>query len=258
MKNKTALITGASSGIGKACARSLARQGAQLILVSRRKERLAELAESLKNEFNTESLIITLDITRKLDVEYQLSNLPNEWNNIDILINNAGLALGSDSIQTGEIENWERMIDTNVKGLLYVSRFLIPQMIERESGHIVNIGSIAGQECYPNGNVYCASKHAVRAITKSMRLDLLGTSVRVSEIAPGAVETEFSIVRWNDEQKAREFYRDFDPLLAEDVAEAVLFCLTRPPHVDIAEITILPSVQASANYISRKGKQKTE
>ncbi|KTD51527.1 short chain dehydrogenase/reductase family oxidoreductase [Legionella quinlivanii] len=256
MKNKTALITGASSGIGKACAHSLARQGARLILVSRRKERLAELAESLKNEFNTESLIIAVDITRKLDVESQLSNLPSEWNNIDILINNAGLALGSDSIQTGEIENWERMIDTNIKGLLYVSRLLIPDMIERKSGHIVNIGSIAGQECYPNGNVYCASKHAVRAITKSMRLDLLGTSVRVSEIAPGAVETEFSIVRWNDEQKAREFYRDFDPLLAEDVAEAVLFCLTRPPHVDIAEITILPSAQASANYISRKGKQK--
>lgn len=258
MKNKTALITGASSGIGKACARSLARQGARLILVSRRKERLTELAESLNNEFSTESLIITLDITRKLDVESQLSNLPIEWKDIDILINNAGLALGSDAIQTGEIENWERMIDTNVKGLLYVSRFLIPQMIEKESGHIVNIGSIAGQECYPNGNVYCASKHAVRAITKSMRLDLLGTSVRVSEIAPGAVETEFSIVRWNDEKKAREFYRDFDPLLAEDVAEAVLFCLTRPPHVDIAEITILPSVQASANYISRKGKQKKE
>ncbi|MCE3043719.1 SDR family NAD(P)-dependent oxidoreductase [Legionella sp. 16cNR16C] len=258
MKNKTALITGASSGIGKACARALAKQGSRLILVSRRKERLAELAESLNNEFSTESLIITLDITRKLDVESQLSKLPVEWKDIDILINNAGLALGSDSIQTGEIENWERMIDTNVKGLLYVSRLLIPDMIERKSGHIVNIGSIAGQECYPNGNVYCASKHAVRAITKSMRLDLLGTSVRVSEIAPGAVETEFSIVRWNDEQKAREFYRDFDPLLAEDVAEAVLFCLTRPPHVDIAEITILPSVQASANYISRKGKQKKE
>ncbi|KTC69319.1 short chain dehydrogenase/reductase family oxidoreductase [Legionella birminghamensis] len=256
MKNKTALITGASSGIGEACARLLAQQGAKLILASRRKDRLAALAESLENDFSCRSLILGLDVSKKSDVEAQLLHLPDEWKTIDILINNAGLALGSDPMQTGDIDKWEQMIDTNIKGLLYVSRCIIPQMIERGSGHIVNIGSIAGQECYPNGNVYCASKHAVRAITKSMRMDLLGTSVRVSELAPGAVETEFSVVRWNDEQKAKDFYQDFDPLIAQDVAEAVLFCLTRPPHVDIAELTIMPTAQASANHISRKGKQK--
>ncbi|CEK10728.1 SDR family oxidoreductase [Legionella hackeliae] len=254
IKNKITLITGASSGIGEACARLFAANGAKLILCARREERIKQLASELENVYETDCLILPLDVRRKDEVIQTLGSLPSNWQNIDILINNAGLALSSDPVQHGSFENWDTMIDTNVKGLLYVSKCILPGMINRNRGHIVNIGSIAGQECYPAGNVYCASKHAVRAISKSMRLDLLGTPIRVTEIAPGAVETEFSEVRWGDKSKAKAFYQDFAPLLAEDIADAIYYCTTRPLHVDVTEMTILPTAQASANHIHRGGK----
>lgn len=255
LQNKIVLITGASSGIGHACARLFAKNGAKLILCARRQERIEQLAQDLETMHKTECLVITLDVQDKSKVESTLSTLPAEWQAVSVLINNAGLALSSDPIQQGSIANWEVMIDTNIKGLLYVTRNILPGMLTRQEGHIINIGSIAGQECYPNGNVYCATKHAVRAISKSMRMDLLGSPIRVTEIAPGAVETEFSEVRWNDKDKAKAFYQDFNPLFAEDIADAAYYCATRPQHVDIAELTIMPTAQPSATSIYRAGKK---
>lgn len=254
LTDKIILITGASSGIGQSCARLFAGQGARLILSARRVGHLEELAQELSHQHNKEHYILPLDIRNKAMVKKQLETLPVELKTIDILINNAGLALDSLPIQQGVEDHWDTMIDTNIKGLLYVTRAVIPGMLERGSGHVVNIGSIAGHECYPNGNVYCATKSAVHALSKSMRLDLLGRSVRVTEIIPGAVETEFSEVRWNDKQKAKEYYKDFQPLTAEDISDAILYCITRPPHVDIEEMTIMPTVQASANHLFRKEK----
>jgi 3-hydroxy acid dehydrogenase/malonic semialdehyde reductase len=251
LTDKIVLITGASSGIGQACARFFAAEGARLILSARRVERLEELAQELSHQHNKEHYILPLDIRNKAMVKKQLETLPSELQSIDILINNAGLALDTLPLHQGIEDHWDTMIDTNIKGLLYVSREVIPGMLERGRGHVVNIGSIAGHECYPNGNVYSATKHAVHAISKSMRLDLLGSPVRVTEIAPGAVETEFSEVRWNDKQKATDFYKDFQPLMAQDIADAVLYCITRPPHVDIEEMIIMPTVQASANHLFR-------
>ncbi|MFI4918872.1 MAG: SDR family NAD(P)-dependent oxidoreductase [Legionellales bacterium] len=245
IKNKVILITGASSGIGEACARLFASFGAKLILTARRLDRLKALAKTLEELHGTSSLIIQLDVCDRLQVEKKLGSLPNEWKEIDVLINNAGLALGSDPIQNGAPDNWDVMIDTNVKGLLYVTHVVLKHMMPRNRGDIVNIGSIAGQTLYPNGNVYCATKHAVRAITKSMRMDLLGSPIRVMEVAPGAVKTEFSTVRWNDAEKASAFYDGFEPLLAEDIADAVYYAITRPAHVSVAEITILPTVPAN-------------
>ncbi len=255
LKNKIILITGASSGIGQACARLFAKQGAKLILCARRQERIENLAKELKELNNTQSLPLILDVQDKLEVTNLFDALPHAWQAIDILINNAGLALSSDPIQEGSLENWDKMIDTNIKGLLYVTRAVLPGMLKREYGHIINIGSIAGQECYPNGNVYCATKFAVKALSKSMRLDLIGSQIRVTEIAPGAVETEFSEVRWNDKEKAKAFYEDFNPLFAEDIADAAYYCLTRPAHVDIAEMIIMPTAQAAASQIDRAGKR---
>ena len=252
LHGKIILITGASSGIGEACARLFAANGAKLILAARRKERIDNLAAELYSMHGTDCLPLALDVRNKSEVELSLGTLPANWQAIDILINNAGLALSSDPIQVGFIDNWDIMIDTNLKGLLYVSRSILPGMLARNQGHIINIGSIAGQECYPVGNVYCATKQAVRAITKSMRLDLLGTPIRVTELAPGAVETEFSEVRWADKNKAQSFYKEFTPLLAQDIADAAYYCLTRPAHVDIAEMTIMPTVQASANHIYKE------
>lgn len=254
LDNKIVLITGASSGIGQACARLLAAQGARLILAARRVERLNELSKELKHHHNKEHYVLSLDISNKDLVQQQIESLPSQWNSVDVLINNAGLALDTLPLQQGVLDHWDTMIDTNIKGLLYISRLIIPGMLERNCGHVVNIGSIAGHECYPNGNVYSATKHAVHAISKSMRLDMLGTPVRVTEIAPGAVETEFSEVRWKDKQRAKDFYNDFQPLMAEDVADAVLYCVTRPQHVDIEQMIIMPTVQASANHLSRKGR----
>ncbi|WP_133136251.1 SDR family NAD(P)-dependent oxidoreductase [Legionella rowbothamii] len=251
LENKIILITGASSGIGQACAHYCAGQGAQLILAARRTERLDALAQQLTQESGKEHYVLTLDVSAHAQVTQQLSSLPSKWKAIDVLINNAGLALDTLPLQQGIEEHWDTMIDTNIKGLLYVSRAIIPVMMARGRGHIVNIGSIAGHECYPNGNVYAATKHAVHAISKSMRLDLLGSPIRVTEIAPGAVETEFSEVRWNDKQRAKEFYSSFHPLVAEDIADAILYCITRPQHVDIEQMIIMPTVQASANHLYR-------
>lgn len=252
LTDKIILITGASSGIGQSCARLFASHGARLILSARRVERLEELAQELSHQHNKDHYILPLDIRNKAMVKKQLETLPAELQAIDILINNAGLALDSLPIQQGIEDHWDTMIDTNIKGLLYVSREVLPRMVERGTGHVVNIGSIAGHECYPNGNVYCATKSAVHAISKSMRLDLLGSAIRVTEIIPGAVETEFSEVRWNDKQRAKEFYKDFKPLNADDISDAIFYCITRPPHIDIEEMTIMPTVQASANHIFRK------
>ncbi len=256
LKEKIILITGASSGIGEACARLFASFGAKLILTARRRERIEALASELKKTHGTPCLSLCFDVRQQEKVEESIAQLPPEWQSIDILINNAGLALGSDPIQNGSLENWGTMIDTNIKGLLYVTHAVLPGMLQRNQGHIVNIGSIAGQEAYPNGNVYCASKHAVRAISKTMRIDLIGTPLRVTEIAPGAVKTEFSTVRWNDPERANLFYNDFEPLLAEDIADAVYFSITRPAHVDVTEITIMPTVQASANHLYKKSSTK--
>ncbi|KTD70909.1 SDR family NAD(P)-dependent oxidoreductase [Legionella tucsonensis] len=254
LSNKIILITGASSGIGEACARLCAKHGARLILSARRVERLEDLAKELSQQYGEEHYLLPLDVCDHGQVKKQLGSLPSQWQSIDVLINNAGLALDSLPLQQGIEAHWDVMIDTNIKGLLYVSRAVIPGMLERGCGHIVNISSVAGHECYPNGNVYCATKHAVHAISKSMRLDMLGSTVRVTEIAPGAVETEFSEVRWNDKQKAKAFYQDFQPLLAEDVADAIVYCITRPQHMDIEEMTIMPTVQASANHLFRNKK----
>ncbi|MCE0721612.1 MULTISPECIES: SDR family NAD(P)-dependent oxidoreductase [Legionella] len=251
LTNTIILITGASSGIGQACARLCAKHGARLILSARRVERLEALAKELGQQYGEEHYVLPLDVCDQDQVKKQLGSLPSQWRSIDVLINNAGLALDSLPLQQGIEAHWDVMIDTNIKGLLYVSRTLIPGMLERGRGHVVNISSVAGHECYPNGNVYCATKHAVHAISKSMRLDMLGRPVRVTEIAPGAVETEFSEVRWNDKQKAKEFYQDFQPLLAEDIADAIVYCITRPQHMDIEEMTIMPTVQASANHLFR-------
>lgn len=251
LEDKVVLITGASSGIGEACARVLAAQGARLILSARRVERINTLADELKAEFGDRFYCLPLDVRHKEQVHQSLGSLPSTWSSIAVLINNAGLALDTLPLQGGIEDHWDTMIDTNIKGLLYVSRAVLPGLLERGYGHVVNIGSIAGHECYPNGNVYSATKHAVHALSKSMRLDVLGSPIRVTEIAPGAVETEFSEVRWQDKQRAKDFYKDFASLQAKDVADAILYCLMCPPHVTIEQITIMPTVQASANHLFR-------
>lgn len=251
LKNKIILITGASSGIGEACAHLCAAEGAQVILAARRLERLEGLVKQLMDQYGTKTYLLHLDVTNHEEVKHQLASLPEEWSAIDVLVNNAGLALDTLPLHQGIEEHWDRMIDTNIKGLLYVSRAIIPGMLARKRGHVVNIGSVAGHEYYPNGNVYSATKHAVHALSKSMRLDMLGSPVRVTEIAPGAVETEFSEVRWKDKQRAKEFYQDFQPLVAADIADAVVYSITRPPHVDIEQMVIMPTVQASANHLAR-------
>jgi 3-hydroxy acid dehydrogenase / malonic semialdehyde reductase len=253
LKNRLIFITGASSGIGLGCARAFARSGARLLLCARRADRLQELAQKLQSEHGSDVHTFALDVRDQGSVQGAIDGLPDEWRNIDVLVNNAGLSRGLDPIQSGVIEDWEEMIDTNVKGLLYVSRAVLPGMIERGSGQVINIGSIAGHEVYPNGNVYCATKHAVGAITKGMQFDLLGTGVRVSTVDPGLVETEFSTVRFHgDTDRAKNVYRGMTPLSGDDVAEAVLYCATRPPHVNIHEMVLMPSAQASATMVSRK------
>lgn len=252
IKNKIVFITGASSGIGKACAKSFAKEGAKLILTARRENLLKELANELTRKFDTEILTFSLDVRNKDAVQKSVSSLPNNWKDIDVLINNAGLAKGLNKIYEDNIDNWEDMIDTNVKGLLYVTHAVVPGMVERKSGHIINIGSTAGHEAYPKGHVYCATKHAVNAITKSLRMDVVDKNIRVSTVDPGAVETNFSNVRFfGDKEKAKSVYKGLTPLTAEDVADAVLFCATRPPHANIAEIILMPTQQASALVFHR-------
>jgi NADP-dependent 3-hydroxy acid dehydrogenase YdfG len=253
LEGKIAFITGATSGIGKSSAYALAELGANLIITARRINILEKLETAIKTKYGVKVFTIKLDVKNKQEVEWAVNSLPDEWKNIDILLNNAGLAKGLNKIYEDDIENWEDMIDTNVKGLLYVTRAIVPGMVERESGHIINIGSTAGHEAYPKGHVYCATKHAVNAITKSLRIDVIDKNIRVSTVDPGAVETNFSNVRFfGDKEKAKSMYKGLIPLVAQDVAEAVVFCATRPPHANIAEIIMMPTQQASALIFHRK------
>ncbi len=252
LANTIVFITGASSGIGRSCARAFAEAGADIILVARRKNRLKKLAEDLKKQFNAEIFINELDVRDNRAVAKFYKNLPAEWRNIDILVNNAGLSRGLNKLYEGEFEDWEEMIDTNVKGLLYVSRTVLPGMVKRKKGTIINIGSIAGHDVYPGGNVYCATKHAVDALTKGMRMDLVDTPIRVCTVDPGLVETEFSEVRFHgDKERAKKTYQNMTPLTPDDIADAVLFTATRPQHVQIAELIIMPTAQASATLVHR-------
>jgi NADP-dependent 3-hydroxy acid dehydrogenase YdfG len=251
--NKTIFITGASSGIGKACAEEFAKEGANLLLSARREERLNELENTLKKNYSIKVKTLLLDVRDKKRVEKGLSSLPQQWKDIDVLINNAGLARGFDKIQEGSTVDWDEMIDTNIKGLLFVTRQVLPNMIRRECGHIINIGSTAGHEVYVKGNVYCATKFAVKALTQSIRIDVLDKNIKVTSIDPGMVETEFSLVRFNgDSEKAKNVYGGLVPLSAKDVASAVVFCASRPPHVNINEIIITPVAQASSTQVYRK------
>lgn len=250
--SKIAFITGASAGIGKACAEVFAREGFDLVLTARRIDKLQDLAVSLESSFGIQTRTILMDVRDKNSVQQGWRSLPENWKKVDLLINNAGLSQGLDPIFEGDTDDWDRMIDTNVKGLLYVSRTILPQMKERKTGHVINIGSIAAKEVYPNGNVYCATKHAVDALNQAMRIDLLPYGVKVSALHPGAVETEFSIVRFKgDEVRAKNVYRGFEPLYAQDIAEAAWFVVSRPTHVNINEMLIMPTAQANGTLINK-------
>ena len=250
MRNRNVLLTGATSGIGEATARLLAKHGYHLILCGRRKERL----EALKKELASQTDIITLsfDVRDHEAVKHALQSLPQEWQKVDVLINNAGNAHGMDPIHRGSVNDWDAMMDINVKGLLYISREVVPGMTARNAGHIINIGSIAGKEVYPNGNVYCASKFAVDALTKGMRLDLNPFGVKVTCIHPGMVDTEFSLVRFKgDSEKASAVYKGVQPLTADDIADMILYVLSTPDHVVIADMVVFPKAQASATVVKR-------
>jgi 3-hydroxy acid dehydrogenase / malonic semialdehyde reductase len=251
LAGRTVLITGASSGIGEACARAFAAQGARLLLCARRVVRLERLAAELRAD-DGDVHIFQLDVRDRDAVARVLDTLPEEWRSIEVLVNNAGLSRGLDPIQAGSVDDWEEMIDTNVKGLLYVTRAIAPSMVERGSGQIINIGSIAGHEVYPKGNVYCGTKHAVRALTRGMQIDLNGTGVRVTTIDPGMVETEFSVVRFHgDQERASAVYNGVTPLAASDVADAIIYCATRPPHVNVHEMLLMPTDQATSTIVNR-------
>ncbi len=247
---KTALITGASSGIGKATAEKFAREGLRLILCGRRQDRLDELSAELGKI--TEVHCLNFDVRDKEAVFLAIGSLPSEFSRIDILVNNAGNAHGLDPIAEGNLEDWDAMLDINVKGLLYVTKAVLPQMTERKAGHILHIGSTAGKEVYPNGNVYCASKHAVDAINQGMRMDLNAYGIRVGAINPGLVETEFSKVRFKgDEERAGKVYQGYQPLLPEDIADILYFAVSRPAHVNIADLVVMPTAQASSTQVKK-------
>lgn len=253
LHNKTVLITGASAGIGMACARLYAAKGANLLLNARREDRIMALAEELKQQYQIKVQPLIFDVTDQAAIEQAISGLDEPWQQIDILINNAGLALGTEFIQDGDSSDWERMIDTNIKGLLYVTRLVLPAMVQRNAGHIVNLGSISGLETYARGNVYCATKHAVHALNKAMRIDLNNTKIRITEINPGATHTEFSEVRWKgDRQKSESFYADIYALSADDVAESIIYATNQPAAVNIEQIVITAVGQASINHTLRK------
>jgi len=250
---KTVFITGASSGFGKACAEKFASAGYNLIINARRADRLHELEKTLYEEYGVKILSLVFDVQDKEAVNTAIHQLPAEWHNIDILINNAGLALGRDFFEEADMRDWETMIDTNVKGLLYVSRAVLPFMVKRQKGHLINIGSTAGKEVYDKGNIYCASKHAVDAISKAMRIDLLRHNLKVTAVHPGAADTEFSIVRFKgDKTKANAVYDGFQPLSAADVADAVFYCASLPDHVCINELVMTSLQQANSFYFNRK------
>ncbi|MFD0939419.1 SDR family NAD(P)-dependent oxidoreductase [Pedobacter boryungensis] len=249
---KIALITGASSGIGEACAHLFAQQGYHLILLGRRENLLEKIAHHLADKYAIEVKKIQADVRDKENINYVLETLPANWKNVDVLINNAGLSQGLDPIDKGNTDDWDTMIDTNIKGLLYVSKVVSGWMVEQKKGHIINIGSIAGKEVYANGNVYCATKHAVEALNQGMRIDLLPHGIKVTAIHPGMVETEFSIVRFKgDESRAKKVYDGFEPLIAQDIAEAIWFAVSRPPHVNINDMLIMPTAQATATTVKR-------
>jgi NADP-dependent 3-hydroxy acid dehydrogenase YdfG len=248
-----ALITGATSGIGKASAEIFAKHGYDIIATGRRKDRLDKLATDLQRQFKIKVHTLCFDIRKLDEVKKNITSLPAEFKNIDVLVNNAGLASGLSTIQDGDINDWEKMIDTNVKGLLYITKEVASLMIPRKTGHIINVGSVAGKEVYPNGNVYCASKHAVDALNKGMRIDLLPHNIRVSAVNPGMVETEFSIVRFHgDEDRAKKVYLGFQPLTAEDIADTIYWMASRPAHVNITDVIITPTAQANATTVTRK------
>jgi serine 3-dehydrogenase len=253
LKGKVVLITGTSSGIGKACAKSFAAEGAKLLLGARRIEHLEALAKEIRKEYHVEVYPMRMDVTNYEGLERLLSGLPQQWKEVEILINNAGLSLRMDKMFDANVKDWDTMIDTNIKGLLYMTRLILPGMVERGKGHIINIGSIAAFELYPGGNVYCATKAAVRTLSKALRMDVLGKSIRVTNIQPGMAKTEFGMVRWGgNKELADKIYEGVDYLSSEDVAEAVLFCATRPPHVNIGELTITPTDQISFMLTHRK------
>lgn len=249
LRGSRVLITGASSGIGRACAEEFSAAGASLVLAARRADRLEQLAGSL----DTPVHVIELDVRDRPSVERAIASLPGEWSQIDILVNNAGLASGLEPLHEGDPDDWDRMVDTNVKGLLYVTRAVLPGMVARGRGHVINIGSIAGHQTYPNGAVYCATKAAVDRITIGLRMDVLGTGVKVSTVDPGLVETEFSLVRFHgDSDRASRVYSGVKPLAGEDIAETVVWVASRPPHVQVAEVIVLASAQASPTMVHRE------
>ena len=250
--NKIVLITGATSGFGKAIAMKFAENGNAMIITGRRKDRLDKIANEICDQFKVSVLPLCFDVRKKEECENAIGSLDAKWKKIDVLVNNAGLAAGLNPIHEGVIDDWERMIDTNVKGLLYMTRVISPLMVERRQGHIINIGSIAGKEVYPNGNVYCGSKFAVDAITKGMRIDLLAYNIKVTQITPGAAETEFSIVRFKgDQQRADNVYKGFTPLNATDVADAVFYVTTLPEHVNVNDLVLMPAAQASSMHFNK-------
>ena len=251
--NKTILITGASSGIGEGCARKFASQGARLILNSRSADKLTALAEELKEKYDAECYVMPFDVCDRESAAAALNALPQEWKSIDVLVNNAGLAIGVDKEYEGNLDEWDVVIDTNVKALLSMTRLVVPGMVERGRGHIINIGSIAGDAAYPGGSVYCATKAAVKALSDGLRIDLVDTPLRVTNIKPGLVETNFSVVRFRgDKQKADNVYRGIKPLNGDDIAEVVYFAASVPEHMQVAEILVMPTYQATGTIVSKK------
>ena len=249
-----ALVTGATAGFGRAIALKFAEHGYDLIITGRRKERLIELEDIIRNTYETRVYYSVFDVRNSEEVAAELNAIPHDWKQVDVLVNNAGLAQGFSTIQEGNIEDWEVMIDTNIKGLLYVSRIVLPWLIQQGRGHVINLSSIAGKETYSKGNVYSATKHAVDALSKSMRIDMLQHGIRVTSINPGAAETEFSLVRFKgDADRAAQTYKGFKPLVADDIAEVVYFAASRPPHVVLNDITITPLAQASPAYFYKEG-----
>lgn len=248
-----AFITGATAGIGRATAELFAKNGYNIIITGRRKERLDEFSKHLKLTYKIDVLSLNFDVRHLKEVETAIASIPEGWKKIDVLLNNAGLAVGLNPIQEGVIDDWERMIDTNIKGLLYVTRTLAPIMIANGYGHIINLGSVAGKEVYANGNVYCGTKFAVDAISKGMRIDMVAHNIKVTAIHPGMVETEFSIVRFKgDEERAKNAYKGMQPLTGEDIADTIYWCASRPAHVNINDVVLMPTAQASATTVVRK------
>lgn len=253
VKDKIVLITGASSGIGESCAKMFAQAGAKLILIARRQKRLEKLAEQLSKEYDCDLHLLPLDVGNRSLVTSAIDNLLKPWSAVDILINNAGLSRGLDKLHEASIQDWEEMIDTNIKGLLYMTRAIVPGMVNRGQGHVINIGSIAGHQTYPGGSVYCATKAAVKSISEGLKQDLLGTPIRVTSVDPGMVETEFSNVRFHgDNERADKVYQGLTPLTADDVADVVFFCATRSPHVNINQVILMPVDQASTTLVNRQ------